>query len=290
MSQEKGSKILYEAFDYYDRTGMQNFLEQKAYEGWKLVRKVFAAEWEFERMEPQKLHYAIAYLPQFSNEDDFWSSENKKEYLEICSASGWQFVCAYKNMVIFSNDEAEPLPIDTDPEVELDLIHKSVLKNKLPKMIFAFLVFAVTIIGLLFFDTFLKAYVATVGILNVFSIYIVLDFCKYLRWRKKALAAAATGKFSKTDIPDKLISGLLLTVTLLYAVIVIVKLVITNDWDGLGDIAVIAAVLAFYDFFDKLKKKAKSNRRKRIITFVSILTYIMIIVFFIFIFEVIKER
>lgn len=285
MSQEEVFRTFREGFAYYDRSGMQEFLEQKASEGWRLVRRHFASDWEFERIEPQKLHYAITYLPRFSNEDEFLASENKKEYLEICSASGWQFVCAYKNMAIFLNEEAEPLPFETDPEVELDLIHKAVLKNKLPQMIFALVVFAVTIICLLFFDTIFKAYVATTCVLNVFSVYVVLDFCRYLRWRKKSLAVAATGKFSRTDISDKLISGSAIAVTLLCDVIVIVKLVLTNDWESLQEMATFAVIAVLYGFFDKLKKKTKSERKKRIITFISILAYIAIIVFSVLAFE-----
>ncbi len=287
MSQEKGSKIFYEAFEYYDRTGMQEFLEQKASEGWKLVRKVFAAEWEFERTEPQKLHYAITYMPQFSNEDEFLASDNKKEYLELCSVSGWQFVCAYKNMVIFSNEEADPLPIDTDPEVELDLIHKTVLKRSLPDLILVLVTYAVTIVDL-FFDTPSKTFAFTVAGLIVFSVYTVLDFYKYLRWRNKALAAAATGKFSRTDISNKFISGLLVAVALLVFVIFIAELIVTKDWEMLESVSIFAVALACERFFNKLKKKAESKRERRKITFISILVYIVMIVLFVFVSEIIN--
>lgn len=283
MSQEKGSKIFYEDFEYYDRTGMQEFLEQKATEGWKLVRKVFAAEWEFERTEPQKLHYAITYMPQFSYEDEFLASDNKKEYLEMCSVSGWQFVCAYKNMVIFLNEEADPLPIDTDPEVELDLIHKAVLKRSLFKWILLLAAYAVTIVELLFSDTLTKSFALTIGSLIVFSVYVILDFCKYLRWRKKALAAAATGKFSRTDISNKLISCLLVAVSLLGFAIFIAELIVTKDWKTLELAGVVAVALVSERFFYKLKKKAKGKKERRKITFVSILVYIVVIVAFVFV-------
>ena len=87
MSREKNLKTFRKYFAYYDQTGIQEYLEQKASEGWRLVKKQFASEWEFKRIEPQNLHYAITYLPQFSNEDSFLLSENKNEYLELCAAS-----------------------------------------------------------------------------------------------------------------------------------------------------------------------------------------------------------
>ena len=153
MSQEKSIKTFREDFGYYDRIGMQEYLEQKASEGWRLVKKQFAREWEFRRIEPQKLHYAITYLPQFSNEDSFLLSKDKNEYLELCAASGWQFVCAYKNMVIFINEQENPLPLETDPEAELATIHKSFLKHDLPKSILSFVFFMISFFYLLFSDT-----------------------------------------------------------------------------------------------------------------------------------------
>ena len=81
MSRENNSKIVCKTFDYYDKDGIREFLEQKAAEGWRLVRKLFAGEWEFERTEPKHLHYAITYLPRFSNEDEFLTSENKFYFL-----------------------------------------------------------------------------------------------------------------------------------------------------------------------------------------------------------------
>lgn len=173
MSQEKSIKSFREDFGYYDRTGMQEYLEQKASEGWRLVKKQFASEWEFKRIEPQKLHYAITYLPQFSNEDSFLLSEDKKEYLELCAASGWQFVCAYKNMVIFINEQENPLPLKTDPEVELDLIHRSFLKHDLPKSIFSFVFFMIAFFYLLFSDTASKS-VDLVLVFSLFFLFILL--------------------------------------------------------------------------------------------------------------------
>ena len=201
-------------------------------------------------------------------------SENKKEYLELCAESGWQFVCAYKNMVIFLNEEENPLPFETDPEAELALIHKSVLKHSLPKIIISLAILVGAIIGLLFSDFVSKSFDVIVGGLLVICFYIITDFCAYLRWRKKALAAAATGEFSRTDTPDKLILVLFAAVTLLCAVIIIVKSVAANNWEALIKISVLAAAVILIFLFDKLKKKTDSNRKKHLIGFIWFLVYI----------------
>ena len=269
MSKEKRFRTFRDNFAYYDRSGIQDYLEQKASEGWRLVKKQFANDWEFERIEPQKLHYAITYLPQYSNEDSFLLSDNKKEYLDLCAASGWQFVCAYKNMIIFLNEEENPRPLETDPEVELDSIHKSFLKHNLPKIILSLVMLVGIIIGILFSDTASNSNDFLVVCFALLSFFIVMNVCGYVRWRKKALAAAATGKFSRTDIPDKLISGLIIATVALCTVILVVKSIVTGNREVLITIITFVAASVFYEFLDKLKKKIKSNRRNRIISFIE---------------------
>lgn len=275
MSREKSLKTFRKYFAYYDQTGMQEYLEQKASEGWLLVKKQFASEWEFKRIEPQNLHYAITYLPQFSNEDSFLLSENKNEYLELCAASGWQFVCAYKNMVIFLNEQDNPLPFETDPEAELVSIHKSFLKYDLPKTIFSFAASTIAFFYLLFS----KGNVLELGIFAFLSFLIAIDFCGYIRWRKKALAAAATGKFRRTNIPDKFLSTLLILFSLLCVATIIVKSIITNNWETLVVICAIAVVIIFNIVLDKYKNKTEDNWKRNLINFVTVLIYLAVIVF-----------
>lgn len=276
MSQEKSIKTFQEDFGYYDRTGMQEYLEQKASEGWRLVKKQFAREWEFRRIEPQKLHYAITYLPQFSNEDSFLLSKDKNEYLELCAVSGWQFVCAYKNMVIFINEQENPLPLETDPEVELDLIHRSFLKHDLPKGILSFALFMISFFYLLFSDTDYKSVDLVLCFFAFLSFYTAINFFSYLRWRKKALAAAATGEFRRTGIPDKFLSALLYVFLALCVAIILMKSIIMSEWETT---IVIAVMVIINEILDKLKKKTEANWKKNLFKFVSFLIYIAAIFF-----------
>lgn len=276
MSQEKSIKTFQEDFGYYDRTGMQEYLEQKASEGWRLVKKQFAREWEFRRIEPQKLHYAITYLPQFSNEDSFLLSKDKNEYLELCAVSGWQFVCAYKNMVIFINEQENPLPLETDPEVELDLIHRSFLKHDLPKGILSFALFMISFFYLLFSDTDYKSVDLVLYFFAFLSFYTAINFFSYLRWRKKALAAAATGEFRRTGIPDKFLSALLYVFLALCVAIILMKSIIMSEWETT---IVIAVMVIINEILDKLKKKTEANWKKNLFKFVSFLIYIAAIFF-----------
>lgn len=281
MLNEKRLKSFYKSFAYYDRTGMQKYLEEKASEGWRLVKRPFAREWEFERTDPQKLHYAISYLPQFSNEDSFLLSDKKKEYIDLCAASGWHFVCAYKNMVIFSNYSEDPIPLQTDPEVEIDTIHKSFLRHSLPVIIFAFILFMLMFFKTYFSDPSSKGYDLSLAFYAVLSAYSIAELFGYLRWRKKALAAAAAGDFLGTDIPDKLLPNLLGGFVIICSAIVIIKSIILGKWETLLLMAIIAVSvilsIMLFIFTDKLKDKTDAVWKKRIISIVSYVFYFSVL-------------
>ena len=49
-------------FTFYDRTGIQKFLERQAEKGW-MLEKISSYGWKFRRMKPEKIHYAVTYFP-----------------------------------------------------------------------------------------------------------------------------------------------------------------------------------------------------------------------------------
>lgn len=267
-------------FAYYDRTAMQEYFEQKALEGWLLCKKEKLYDWNFKRIEPKKLHYAITYLPQFSNEDSFLLSENKKEYLDFCAEQGWQFACVYKNMVIFYNEEKNPVPFETDPEVELAAIHKSMMKHSLPKLA---LVFA-GLVGILFYfflkfnDDPIKFFFSISGKVNTVVLFIMFfvcfnlsEFISYCRWRKKAVAAASLGSFTKTEFSEKIYNAVLVIMTVLYVAVILVTTVLSGNILGLW-LILIGSFLAFISaFIDNEKEKSQRNKTKGL----SIISFLM---------------
>lgn len=266
------------AFAYYDRTAMKEYFEQKALEGWQLCRKEMFSKWVFKRIEPKKLHYAITYLPQYSNEDSFLLSENKKEYLEFCAEQGWQFACVYKNMVVFYNEEENPVPFETDPEVELAAIHKSMLKRCLPKSIVALVISLATITALLFTDISSNIYALGLAILLLIPLDTVAEFVSYLRWRKKALAAAATGEFTKSNTIDKFIVAAVIAVFGAAVAVVIIKSFMNNAWLTLLSVALYSVYWLLLHLIEKLKKQYNSGWKNFIIKFTFVFLYIAVIV------------
>lgn len=266
-----------EAFAYYDRTAMQEYFEQKALEGWRLCKREMFSKWVFKRIEPKKLHYAITYLPQFSNEDSFLLSESKKEYLDFCAEHGWQFACVYKNMVVFYNEEEDPVPFETDPEVELSAIHKSMLKRCLPKSIVALVISLAIIISLLFTDISSNVKALGLAILLMIPLATVAEYVSYLSWRKKALAAAAIGEFTKSNTIDKFIVAVANAVFVAAVAVVVIKSVMNNAWETLLYIALIGTYCLFTHFIEKLRKRYNKGWKNKTINFVRVLVHIAVL-------------
>ncbi len=272
-----------EAFAYYDRTAMKEYFEQKALEGWQLCRKEMFSKWVFKRIEPKKLHYAITYLPQFSNEDSFLLSENKKEYLEFCAEQGWQFACVYKNMVVFYNEEENPVPFETDPEVELAAIHKSMMKHSLIKLtlVFAGLAGLIFYFFLKFNDDPIKFFFSISGKVNTVILFIMIfvcfnlsEFISYCRWRKKAVAAASLGDFTKTEFSDKLFTAFLVIMTVLYVAVIFITTILSGNLAGLWLLGFGAIYVFLSAIVDNEKEKSQGKKRKAL----SILSFVMLFV------------
>lgn len=119
-----------ETFSFYDHTGIEKHLEDMAEKGW-LLSKTNRFFWVYRRIEPKKLHFAVTYYPKAS-EFDPEPLEGQMIYRDYSERSGWNFVCQSAQMQIFYNEEDEPTPMETDPVVEVQTIHKAAKKNFLP--------------------------------------------------------------------------------------------------------------------------------------------------------------
>ena len=191
-------------FTFYDRTGIQAFLEKQAAAGW-LLEKIAPLGWKFRRAEPKKVHYAVTYFPKASVFDPELT-EGQKTMEEFCAYAGWNLVTAYGPLQVFSNEREDPLPIETDPVTELAAIHASAKKNYLPSYIALLFITILNIalqIGQL--RTFPLSYLSqNTTIFNWLCQLCLLTMCcqevfGYFRWYRKAeRAAEETGTFVET--------------------------------------------------------------------------------------------
>ena len=115
---------------------------------------------------------------------------------------GWELIASNAQMQIFCNRRKHPIPIETDPVIEVENIHKSVKKTMIPAYL-SNLILAVMQIGLsaqrFSWDPLtellsLPSMLATLfWCLDVFFWTILLGL--YFSWHRKAKAAAEDGLF-----------------------------------------------------------------------------------------------
>lgn len=134
MKQTKRSLAL---FGFFDRDGIEAWLERQAEKGW-LLERVSELFWHFRRIEPKKLHFSLVYDPNGSV-FDARPTAAQLEFQDFCAHTGWKLAAFNAQMQIYYNESAAPTPIETDELLELPAIRTSIRKHYLPMFsIFAF--------------------------------------------------------------------------------------------------------------------------------------------------------
>ena len=199
----KMTKQIFAAFVFFDRTGIQAFLEKQAEKGW-MFEKFGILGWKFRRIQPKKLHFAVTYFPKASQFDPE-PPEDQLRFQEFCAHAGWQFVDANAQMQVFYHEAESPGPIETDPAMELENIHRSAKKSYLP--LFYLVLFCALVKGAVFRMDLYNSLVQTLA--NCGYLYGLVAWCclglialvriiGYFRWCAKAKQAAANGQFLDT--------------------------------------------------------------------------------------------
>ena len=116
-----------ETLSFYDHTGISSHLEKMAAKGWMLER-VANYGWIYRRMEPRKLRFAVSYYPKASEYDPEYP-DSQQTFHEFCAHTGWKLVCTTFQMQVFCNENEDPVPIETDPVLEVETIHAAMMKH-----------------------------------------------------------------------------------------------------------------------------------------------------------------
>ena len=138
MSNRKREVCSYLLFDY---RGVEAHLMKMAARGWRL-EKVGTYFWTYRRAEPARVTYAVTYLPDASQFDPD-PSEQQASLAELCAAAGWTYVTNWSQMQIFVNERPDPVPLETDESVRLEVIRRSMKKSFQPWGIAALVLAAV---------------------------------------------------------------------------------------------------------------------------------------------------
>lgn len=191
-------------FCFYDRTGIEKMLEKQAAKGW-MLESIGQLGWKYRRIEPKNVRFAVTYYANASTFDPY-PTAGEELYQDFVEHSGWQFVASNAQMQIFFTEEEAPIPIETDPLVELQNIHKAVKKSYLPGY---YIMIAAAAMNLMLMAW--RLYENFTGTLannaNLFTMlcWITLfgmeltEILSYYLWRRKALKAAERdGSFVET--------------------------------------------------------------------------------------------
>lgn len=196
-------------FSFYDHTGMEKHLEKMAQKGW-MLEELTNWGWKYRAIQPQKLHFSVSFDTRAS---DFEPEPTEEQIMfqEFCRHSGWKLAAASGWMQVFYNEEEDPLPIQTDPELEVRMVGKRARRVLPFYLIFWVIGFLVgggwcyslvhTPIKLL---TTSGAFFTGLCWLALF-LYFAADLITYLVWRRRALSAAQRGEFLPTRGCHKLL-------------------------------------------------------------------------------------
>ena len=260
-------------FTFYDRTGIERKLETQAAKGW-LLEKCSAAGWIYRRIEPAKIHFSVVYFPG-ADAFDPHPSEKQVRFQEFCEHTGWELIASNAQMQIFCNRRENPIPIETDPVIEVENIHKSVKKTMFPAY-FSNLVLGVMQIGLaaqrFSWDPLTELLSLPSMLASVFwclnMVFWTILLGLYFHWYYKAKSAALDGHFLETKSTDGF-QMLMLTTTTLALVFMYLSF---GSWTVLlvGLLMVVGilgltAVMVWMS--NRMKKRNVSAKTNRLITY-----------------------
>ncbi|WP_298022034.1 DUF2812 domain-containing protein [uncultured Dysosmobacter sp.] len=215
-------------FSFYNYTAIQRHLEKRAREGWRLI-KAERGQWLYRRMEPKELHYAVVYFPD-SSQFDPGPTEGQQTLRDYCLAAGWEPVTGWGQAQIYCSPLPDPVPIETEPSIQLDTIHRTMRKNFLPGEL--------ALLALMLFQLWMQAkdfYWDTADYLSSphkFTLLILIflgslvdlaDMLGYARWyfRSKRSIAGGGGCVPATGHPRLIWGALgLMTLVLLWQLLV----------------------------------------------------------------------
>ena len=191
----KNTKRRMELFAFYDYTGIQAHLEAMAAKGW-MVEKLTTWYWQYRRMEPRALRFAVTYFPTASS-FDAGPTEGQQVYQDYCAEAGWRPVTQWGQMQIFCHSDAEAVSLETDAAIQVDTIHQTMKRATLPGLLFvialsvfelAFQLWQIAESPIRFFSQGSSLLMALVWLpMLPCSLYTLLF---YFHWHKKAKALA----------------------------------------------------------------------------------------------------
>lgn len=122
------------------------YLEQQARKGWIIdcKRADMIPFLVFRRQKPENKRFSVVLIPNISQWD---TDEDSRvvEYRQICGEYGWEFVGSYRKFRIFSSDNLDAVPIETDPGLWFETVGREQLTRTIPCYLILLFLFTIQI-------------------------------------------------------------------------------------------------------------------------------------------------
>lgn len=126
----KNVKYSRNTFCLYDYRGVEEHLAAMAARGWRL-EEAGNSFWRYRRAEPAKVRYAVTYNDGASQFNP-GPTEGQRSLEELCAVAGWEKASDWAQAQIFSTEDENAVPLETDEALRLENIHRSMKRNFLP--------------------------------------------------------------------------------------------------------------------------------------------------------------
>lgn len=267
-----------ETYSFFDRTGIAAHLTSMAEKGW-MIEKLTNFGWIYRQTEPKRLTFCVTYYPEASDFDPA-PDENQNTFYDFCQHSGWTLAASSAQMQIFYTNQEQPVPIETDPELEIKNIHRAAKRGFLPGYI---LLLIVTLLnsGLFIYTLDADPVRLLSSNTNLFtgSCWLLLlllctaELGGYFSWRFKAQKAAKRGEFLPFKSTRRIQRAVIFYVLSAGLCWLVGRLVSGSSLQGFLSVMMVLYMAALFFFVNFLKEALKKrNTPAKVNQFVTVLS------------------
>lgn len=128
MIKKDGRLVKWFFFQMYECSRVEKFITDMAKKGW-MLESFKGSKFTFRPCEPVELRFSVE-LFDLASETGV-TNDATKTYIEFCERAGWNYVAGDRKIHIFSTNNYNVVPIETDDEITLSIINKNILKTNL---------------------------------------------------------------------------------------------------------------------------------------------------------------
>lgn len=277
-------------FRYNHYKDIELKLESMAKKG-LFLKKIGSMFWTFRRAEPKQLKYTVTYFSEGSIFNPT-ATDNQQTYFEYAKEAGWDFVAEFNQMQIFSSEDENPTPFETDEREKFENMKKCMRKNFLPSTILMILIFLMNIVFQ--YNSFKlnpvdflaeTSRLLPVAIILPSLIYFIYLLISYFIWCKRCEISISTGGgcIEKTHKYQKIIDITLIVYVFILVILFLLDM-IQNSNLALFVLSIIQLPILVFTFrfsIQFLKKKKQSAMLNRVISYTLLIIASFAYMFFI---------